>query len=82
MKIFVKMINGWKPSPIFEKSSILNVWLDSEYTLVDLSFVAKWIDFFSFLILALPTSHTESEFFRLLKEDFVCVSCKETIFVC
>ena len=32
MKIFVKIVNGWKSLSIFPKSSILDVWLASEYS--------------------------------------------------
>ena len=31
MKLFVKIFNWWKPLTILQKSSILDVWLGSEY---------------------------------------------------
>ena len=32
MKLFAKIVSGSQPLTIFTKSSILNVWKDSEYT--------------------------------------------------
>ena len=31
MKLFVKIVYGWKPLTIFAKSFILDVWIGSEY---------------------------------------------------
>ena len=32
MELLAKIVNGWKPFTVFAKSSILDVWLGSEYT--------------------------------------------------
>ena len=32
MELFAKIVNSWKPLSIFAKSSILDVWQDSEYS--------------------------------------------------
>ena len=32
MELFAEIVNGWKPFAILAKSSILDVWLSTEYT--------------------------------------------------
>ena len=32
MELFEKIVNGWKPSAIFEEIPILDVWLNYEFT--------------------------------------------------
>ena len=34
MDLFMKIIHGWEPFTIFAKTSILDVWLGSEYATV------------------------------------------------
>ena len=34
MKLFVKLVNGFQPLTVFEKSFILDVWEGSEYASV------------------------------------------------
>ena len=54
MEAFVKTDNCWKPLSIFPKSSILNIWLGSEYRSafgyqIDLKLYSCWINFLSFV---------------------------------
>ena len=44
VKLFAKIVNCRKPSTIFAKSSILDVWLGSEYPTANV-FVSHWVTF-------------------------------------
>ena len=41
MELFAKIANGWKPSTIFAKSSILDIWESSNYASAHLDFLSS-----------------------------------------